>query len=122
MPKFQLFNNLSLEEEDGLWLALIGSPSRFSLESRIFHSISAGLIPMALIYIFYNLYADLYVSSISASVLAIFFSQQYSNSRIRGKRHNSTLSGIIGILICSLTYFSSSGIDDSTDSIWPSYL
>ncbi|HUH19666.1 MAG TPA: hypothetical protein VL047_10630, partial [Albibacterium sp.] len=122
MPKFQLFNNLSLEEEDGLWLALIGSPSRFSLESRIFHSISIGLIPMAFIYIFYNLYADLYVSSIAALVLVVFFSQQYYNSRIRGRHHNSTLFGIVGILIFSLIFFSSSGIDGSTDAIWPAYL
>jgi len=122
MPKFNFSNNRSLKEKEIFWKKLIGSSAVFPLESRIFHSISVGLIPMALIYIFYNLYADLYVSSISALVLAIFFSQQYYNSRIRGKRHNSTLFGIIGILIFSLTYFSSSGIKGSTDSIWPAYL
>src|SRR5690554_2933588 len=122
MFRFNFLNNRSLEEKDTFWLNLIGNSSKFSLESRIFHSISVGLIPMALIYIFYNLYADLYVSSIAALVLAIFLSQQYYNSRIHGKRHNSILFGIVGILIFSLTYFSSSGIDGSTDSIWPAYL
>jgi len=110
------------KEKEIFWKKLIGSPSVFPLESRIFHSISVGLIPLALFYIFYNLYADLYASSIAALLIAIFFSQQYYNSRIRGKRHNSTLFGIVGILIFGLTYFSSSGIDGSTDAIWPAYL
>lgn len=122
MPKFNFSNDRSIKEKEIFWKKLIGSSSVFPLESRVFHSISVGLIPMAFIYIFYNLYVNLYVSSIAALVLAIFFSQQYYNSRIRGKRHNSTLFGIVGILIFSLIYFSSSGIKGSTDSIWPAYL
>jgi two-component system sensor histidine kinase/response regulator len=122
MFKFNYTNERVLREKEIFWKKLIGSSSAFPLESRIFHSISVWLIPMAIIYIFYNLYAGLYVSSISALVLAIFFSQQYYNSRINGKRHNDTLFGIVGILIFSLTYFSSSGIKGSTDLIWPAYL
>lgn len=94
----------------------------FSLESRIFHSISIGLIVMACFYIPYNLYAGLYIASLSTFVIGLFFLQQYYYSRFHGKAYNSTLFGLTGVLILGINYFSNSGINGSTDLIWPAYL
>ena len=38
------------------------------------------------------------------------------------KAHNSTLFGLIGVLILGVNYFPNSGINGSTDQIWPAYL
>src|SRR5690606_3829997 len=103
-------------------LKLIGTPSQFSLESRIFHSISIGLIILCSIYVPYNFYAGLFVGSISAFVIGTFFFYQYYLSRFKGKPHSSTFFGLTGILIFGINYFTNSGIDGSTDLIWPAYL
>jgi two-component system sensor histidine kinase/response regulator len=104
------------------WTNLIGSSSVFSLETRIFHSISVCLIIMLCFYIPYNLYAGLYIASISALLISLFFFHQYYYSRFHNKRHNNTLFGLIGILIFGVNYFTNSGINGSTDLIWPVYL
>lgn len=124
MPKFN-FNNLiyhSSKEKGAFWIELIGSPSTFSLESRIFHSISVSLIVLVSLYIPYNLYAGLYIASLSAFLIGLFFSYQYYYSRFHGKQHNNMLFGVIGILLFGVNYFSNSGINGSTDLIWPAYL
>lgn len=94
----------------------------FPLESRIFHSISIGLILLSAIYIPYNLYAGLYVGSVSALLLGLFFSHQYYYSRFYSRPHSNTVFGLTGILIFGFNYFSNSGINGSTDLIWPAYL
>jgi len=104
------------------WLELIGNPSEFSLERRIFHSISVGLIALVSFYVPYNLYAGLYVGSFSALFLGLFFFFQYYYSRYRNKAHNNTAFGLIGIIVFSINYFTNSGINGSTDLIWPAYL
>ncbi len=117
MPKlnFGVFNS-------DFWSRLIGSPAVFSLESRIFHSITIGLILLASVYMPYNLYAGLYVGSISAFLLALFFAYQFYSSRFWHKPHNNTIFGLVGILVFSVNYFSNAGINGSTDLIWPAYL
>nr|WP_067057823.1 HAMP domain-containing sensor histidine kinase [Mucilaginibacter sp. L294] len=105
-----------------IWLKLIGGSSNFSLESRIFHSISAGLIILAAFYIPYNFFAGLYVASLSALLISLFFLYEYYNSRFNNKPHSSILFGVIGIVIFSVNYFANSGINGSTDIIWPAYL
>lgn len=110
-----------LNKED-FWLKLIGSPSIFSLESRIFHSISIGLIFLACIYVPYNFYAGLYIGSISGCVIALIFFYQYYYSRFHQKPYNSTVFALSGILIFGINYFANSGINGSTDLIWPAYL
>jgi len=122
MPRFNFFNNRSLKDKDAFWLNLIGSPAIFSLESRIFHSISIGLIVIAGIYFPYNLFTGLYIASISAFLFGLFFFYQYYSSRVYYKPHNSTLFGFIGIFIFGINYFSNSGIKGSTDLVWPAYL
>lgn len=124
MPKFNLriLNDDSLKGKGVFWSRLIGSPSIFRIESRIFHSISIGMILIAAIYVPYNFYAGLYIGSLSALILGLFFSYQYYYSRFHGKEHNSTLFGLAGILIFGVNYFSNSGIQGSTDLIWPAYL
>jgi two-component system sensor histidine kinase/response regulator len=102
--------------------SFIGNPAEFPLESRIFHGICIGLIVLSGVYVPYNLIAGLYVGSVSALLLCLFFSYQYYYSRYRSQPHNNFLFGFAGILIFGLNYFSNSGIHGSTDIIWPSYL
>ncbi|WP_316783278.1 HAMP domain-containing sensor histidine kinase [Pedobacter frigiditerrae] len=113
--------NISLTKNN-FWHELIGSPSNFSLESRIFHSISVGIITLNGIYIPYNLFIGLYFGALSGLILEIFFFYQYYNSRFKGKTHSSTLFALLGIIILGLNYFTNSGIHGSTDLIWPAYL
>lgn len=124
MPKFNfsILNSHSLKGKSAFWSELIGSPSMFPLESRIFHSISIGLIFLAGIYVPYNLYAGLYVASLSALLFGLFFSYQYYQSRFHGRQHSNTVFGLTGILLFGVNYFSNSGINGSTDLIWPAYL
>jgi len=119
---FNILNLSSLKRKNTSWLELIGSPSMFPLETRIFHSISIGLILLGTLYIPYNLYAGLYVGSLSALIISLFFFYQYYYSRFLGRQHNSTVFGLMGILIFGVNYFSNSGINGSTDLIWPAYL
>ncbi|MES2276500.1 MAG: HAMP domain-containing sensor histidine kinase [Bacteroidota bacterium] len=111
-----------LKKINDLWFRLIGSPSVFALESRIFHSISIGLIILAIFYIPYNVFAGLYIAAISSFLLSLFFSYQYYQSRFHGKAHSSVVFGLTGILVFSVNYFANSGINGSTDLIWPAYL
>jgi len=124
MPKsdFSLFTPRLLKRSNTLWFHLIGSPSMFPLEIRIFHSISLGLILLAAIYVPYNFYAGLYVGSLSAFIFTSTFFYQYYYSRFHGKQHNSTLFGVTGLLIFGVNYFTNSGTHGSTDLIWPIYL
>lgn len=111
-----------LNKINNLWVQLIGSRSDFLLESRIFHSISIGIIILSAIYIPYNIHAGLYISSISALLFGLIFFYQYYNSRYRGKPHNNTLFALTGIVLFGINYFSNAGINGSTDIIWPTYL
>ena len=124
MPKinFSSIRSYYVRKVITLWSYWIGSPSDFSLESRIFHSISIGLIILSSVYVPYNLYSGLYVGSASALIIGLFYGYQYYYSRYHKKAHSSTLFGILGILIFGVNYFTNSGIDGSTDLIWPVHL
>ncbi|WP_316763171.1 HAMP domain-containing sensor histidine kinase [Pedobacter aquatilis] len=125
MAKFINFISLTSQAEIGktnFWLELIGSPTQFSLESRVFHSVSIGLIAASMIYAPYNLIAGLYVGSISAILFGLFFIYQYYYSRFKVKPHSNTLFAIMGLLVFGINYFAIAGIDGSTDLIWPAYL
>lgn len=123
MPKlnFSILND-QLSKKKAFWVELTGSPSMFPLESRIFHSICIGLIALACIYVPYDIYAGLYIAAVSTFLIGLFFLHQYYYSRYHGKTHNSILFGLIGVLILGINYFSNSGINGSTDLIWPAYL
>lgn len=112
----------SAKKISSVWHRLIGSAAAFSLEARIFHSISVGLILLTLIYVPYNLFEGLYIASVSALAISGFFFLQYYNSRFRGKAHSSAIFALAGIILFSVNYFSNSGINGSTDLIWPAYL
>ncbi|MHA4896829.1 sensor histidine kinase [Pedobacter sp. PWIIR3] len=92
------------------------------MESRIFHSISICLIALNCFYVPYNFCAGLYVGSISALIIALFFTHQYYYSRFEGRKHSNTLFGLVGLIIFGVNYFTNSGINGSTDLIWPVYL
>ncbi|GAA4307895.1 hypothetical protein GCM10023149_01590 [Mucilaginibacter gynuensis] len=111
-----------LKKLNKVWFKLIGNSSDFSLESRIFHSISIGLIVLAVFYVPYNFFAGLYVACVSSFLLSLFFLYEYYNSRFNNKPHSTVLFGVIGLVIFSVNYFANSGINGSTDIIWPAYL
>ncbi|WCT12486.1 sensor histidine kinase [Mucilaginibacter jinjuensis] len=111
-----------LKKLNGVWFKLIGNSSGFSLESRIFHSITICLVLLAVFYIPYNFFAGLYIASLSCILLSSFFIYEYYNSRFNNKPHSSILFGVAGIAIFSVNYFANSGIHGSTDIIWPAYL
>ncbi|RYG15422.1 MAG: HAMP domain-containing histidine kinase, partial [Chitinophagaceae bacterium] len=70
----------------------------------------------------YNLFAGLYIGSVSAFLIGLFFSYQYYQSRFKAKAHNTIFFGLVGMLVFGVNYFSNSGIHGSTDLIWPAYL
>lgn len=107
---------------NSLWSDQIGSRANFTLERRVFHSISFGLSLVAAVYIPYNFYAGLYVGSLSAFVLGFVFFYQFYKSRYHNQQHSNVLFGLSGLLIFGLNYFTNSGIHGSTDLIWPIYL
>jgi len=111
-----------LKKLNTVWFNLIGGPLNFSLETRIFHSISIGLIILAAVYVPYNFFEGLYVASVSSFIIVSFFAYQYYNSRFHGRAHSNLLFGITGIVMFSINYFANSGIDGSTDLVWPAYL
>ncbi len=112
--------NISLDKT--FFTKLIGNNEVFSLESRIFHGISIGLIALSLVYIPYNFFAGLYTSAFSTIIFLLFYLHQFYYSRFKAKQHNSLIFGLIGIGVFSANFFSNSGIDGSTDLIWPAYL
>ncbi len=111
-----------LKKINDVWFRLVGEGTDFPLESRIFHSISIGLIIVAGFYVPYNFFAGLYIAALSSLFFSGFFAYQYYNSRFRGKRHSNLLFGLLGLVILSFNYFANSGISGSTDVIWPAYL
>lgn len=117
-----ILNKPPFKEKDTFWSELIGGSSYFSLESRIFHSIIICLIVLDALYIPYNFHAGLYAAAISNILLALFFSYQYYRSRYLGKSHSNIAFGLMGMLLFGVNYFLMSGIDGSTDLIWPVYL
>jgi two-component system sensor histidine kinase/response regulator len=104
------------------WRFLIGNPSDFTLEARVFHSISLGIVVLVTAYIPYDLFAGLYVAAPSCLVFAGIFGYEYYRSRFRGLPHRSLLFGLSGLVLLSVNYFANSGIEGSTDLIWPVYL
>ena len=119
MPKFNLNTH---QLRTNFWQELIGNRENFPLESRIFHSISVAIIILLTIYVPYNLFAGLYVASASALIIGLFFSHQYYYSRYHGRAYNNIIFGLIGVIILGFNYFTNSGINGSTDVIWPAYL
>lgn len=124
MPKFNISigDYIPFKRKNPFRFDLVGDAAAFPIESRIFHSVSVGLIILAAIYVPYNLYAGMYVASFSALLLGSFFFHQYYYSRVHGIKHNSTVFALTGILIFGFNYFANSGINGSTDLIWPAHL
>ncbi|MFD2144550.1 hypothetical protein [Mucilaginibacter antarcticus] len=104
------------------WRELTGSASDFSLESRIFHSISLCLVMLAGFYVPYDIFAGLYVAGGSSLIFSLLFFYQFYHSRYKGIRHNSIFLGLTGLILFSINYFANSGIHGSTDVIWPAFL
>jgi two-component system sensor histidine kinase/response regulator len=113
---------MMIKKINDLWFRLIGDSLTFSLESRIFHSISISLIIVATFYVPYNFFAGLYVASLSSFLFCLLFLYQYYHSRYHGKAYSSIIFGLTGLLAFSVNYFTNSGINGSTDIIWPAYL
>ncbi len=121
MTNSNVFSN-QFKKINSLWFQLVGNQSDFLLENRIFHSISIGVIVLAAVYIPYNFYAGLYVSSFSALFLGIIFCFQFYRSRYLGKGHNDVVFALTGLIIFGINYFTNAGINGSSDVVWPAYL
>jgi two-component system sensor histidine kinase/response regulator len=121
MTNSNVFSN-QFKKLNSLWFQLVGNQSDFLLENRIFHSISIGVIVLAAVYIPYNFYAGLYVSSFSALFLGIVFCFQFYRSRYLGKGHNDVVFALTGLIIFGINYFTNAGINGSSDVVWPAYL
>ncbi len=104
------------------WRLLIGNPSQFKLEARIFHSISLGIVILVVAYIPYNLYAGLYVAAASNVVIGSIFFYEYYRSRYLLRYYRSLIFGFVGLILLSVNYFANAGLQGSTDIIWPVYL
>ncbi|PTQ98234.1 signal transduction histidine kinase [Mucilaginibacter yixingensis] len=104
------------------WHVLTGRAAGFSLEARIFHSISLGIVLLAWCYVPYDLFAGLYVAAASCVIISGFFLYEYYRSRYCGHPHRSFIFGFVGLALFSVNYFCNSGINGSTDLIWPVYL
>lgn len=104
------------------WHLLTGSPAEFTLEARIFHSISLGIALLTFVYAPYDLFAGMHVAALSALLCSGIFFYEYYRSRFLLRGHRSLLFGIIGLFLFSVNYFANSGIQGSTDLIWPVYL
>src|SRR5215217_3075972 len=123
MPVSKISHGVSaFKKINVLWHELIGSTADFSLESRIFHSISLSIILLAAFYIPYNFFAGLRIASVSSLIFVVVFAWQFYSSRVKGKQHSSIIFAFTGIIIFSVNYFSNAGINGSTDLIWPAYL
>lgn len=64
----------------------------------------------------------MYVASVSCIILSLVFFYQYYNSLFHHKPHSNILFGLTGIVIFTVNYFANSGINGSTDIIWPAFL
>lgn len=104
------------------WRMLVGKPSEFVLETRLFHSISLLAILLVIPYFPYNLYAGMYTAAFSCMVFAGVFCYEYYRSRFRHLPHRILVFGISGLIILGVNYFANAGIEGSTDLIWPCYL
>ncbi|MBL4676015.1 MAG: HAMP domain-containing histidine kinase [Mucilaginibacter sp.] len=104
------------------WRTLIGQNTDFSLESRVFHSISLGMIMLTAVYVPYNLYAGLNIAALSCIIIGGFFFYQYYFSRFKSVPYRSFLFGLLGLIILPINYFINAGISGSTDLIWPAFL
>lgn len=104
------------------WHFLIGSPVEFTLEARIFHSITLGAALLMLVYVPYNLFGGLYSAAASCVIFGGIFFYEYYRSRFLLQAHRSLLFGLSGLLLLSFNYFANAGIAGSTDLIWPVYL
>lgn len=104
------------------WRLMIGSPSQFTLEARIFHSICLGLVVLVFAYIPYNLYAKLYIAAISCLVFGTIFLYEYYRTRFLLRTLRSSIFGFVGLVLLSVNYFANAGLEGSTDIIWPAFL
>jgi signal transduction histidine kinase len=103
------------EARKNAWQRLIGSHSQFSLEARIFHSISV----IALIALAYNIpfnYAiGLPTIAAYSFVTLVIFAFTYYNSRVRGKTNSSIIiCGVTVYTLFAINYYFNSGINGPT--------
>lgn len=114
--------NTSSSSTSSVWRKLIGHPSEFTLEARIFHSISLGTVLLLTLYVPYNLYAGLHIAALSCVIFGGIFFYEYYRSRYLSRAYRSLLFGLAGLVLLSFNYFANAGIQGSTDLIWPVYL
>ena len=98
------------EKKDILWQRLIGKPSEFSLEGRIFHSICIiGLLILAY-HVPFNYLIGLHVVAWISLLMLILLSYAYYLSRVQHKLRTSiVMFGLLSNLMLAAVYFFNSG-------------
>jgi len=98
------------EKKDILWQRLIGKPSEFSLEGRIFHSICIiGLLILAY-HVPFNYLIGLDVVSLISFVMLILLAYAYYLSRVQHKLQTSIIMfGLLSNLMLAGVYYFNSG-------------
>lgn len=108
-----MFKQLKLNW-DNSWLRMIGDTDRFSLESRIFHTISITAIVAVSIITIYNFITSLLFAGLISAFILIVQIGLYALSRLMGKSKLAVILSVIQInLAISLAYFYSGGISGS---------
>ncbi len=95
--------------------AAIGNNDEFSLESRIFHSLSILAFTILPLQIIFNLIVGLWISGSITFMVLLIQSGLYYLSRVKGKLNLAvTISGIEIVIFTGLNYFFNSGIAGGT--------
>jgi two-component system sensor histidine kinase/response regulator len=110
-------NKTSFKDKvNNFWLNIIGTADEFSLQARIFHSVSFFVV-IALVYnIPFNYAIDLPHIALESFFLLLVISLLYYNSRVlRNVTVSTTLTIFFANLFFVINYFINSGVNGPTD-------
>lgn len=99
-----------------IWLTITGSPEKFILRARIFHSVCFITLLASLYNIPFNYAIGLPKIAIESFFLLVAICLLYYNSRVRNNVSASIFIGLLAIHVgFGINYFMNSGVDGPTD-------
>nr|WP_121272825.1 HAMP domain-containing sensor histidine kinase [Pedobacter schmidteae] len=108
-----MFKRLLVKWQDN-WLRMVGDADHFSLEGRIFHTISITAIAAVSIITIYNFSTSLYFAALISAAILIIQTGLYALSRYMYKSRLAVILSVIQINVAiALAYFYNSGISGS---------
>ncbi|MCE7063815.1 sensor histidine kinase KdpD [Dyadobacter sp. CY326] len=106
-----------------LWIRMLGSPSDFPLNARIFHAVSLISIAALIYNVPFNYIIGLPKIAIASMVVLIIMCMLYYNSRIKNRVTVSVLiANIVGLGLFTLNYFLNSGLNGPTELFYLLFL